>query len=201
MVLFAAGLLKLYRSGRQNLGHYFEVDSNTWIEIGVKDKMSTEPLLAGASSPEDTGTTPSLKPGADAPAQTRSSQSMSRSRFTIWSVLGIGFSLTNSWFGVSAALVAGINSGGPVLLVYGIIIVGLVSTCVGISLAEMSSAMPDAGGQYFWAGELAGEEWAAVAGYATGWLAWAGSVFTSASVALAMGSAICGCWQLGHPDV
>jgi choline transport protein len=129
------------------------------------------------------------------------SQSMSRSRFTIWSVLGVGFSLTNSWFGVSAALVAGINSGGPVLLVYGIIIIVLISTCVGVSLAELASALPNAGGQYFWASELASEEWAAVASYATGWFAWAGSVFTSASVALAMGSALCGCYQLSHPDL
>ena len=29
------------------------------------------------------------------------------------SVLGVAFSLTNSWFGISVALIAGINSGGP----------------------------------------------------------------------------------------
>lgn len=134
-------------------------------------------------------------------AERGASHSMTRNRFTIWSILGVGFSLTNSWFGISAALVTGINSGGPVVIVYGIIIIALVSTCVGISLSELASAMPNAGGQYFWASELASEEWAGVAGYATGWFAWAGSVFTSASVALAMGFAVCGCWQLSHPDL
>lgn len=34
-----------------------------------------------------------------------------RRKFSVWSVLGVGFSLTNSWFAISAALITGINSG------------------------------------------------------------------------------------------
>lgn len=123
-----------------------------------------------------------------------------RRNFSVWSVLGVGFSLTNSWFGISAAMVAGINSGGPVLLIYGIIAIFLVSNCVGISLSELASAFPNAGGQYFWANELAPKKYANFASYATGWFAWAGAIFTSASVSLAMGSAAVGCYQLLHPD-
>jgi len=131
---------------------------------------------------------------------------------TILSVLGLGFSLTNSWFAISVALITGINSGGPVLLIYGIILIFLISICVGISLSELASAYPNAGGQYFWASELssggggAGEgwkrrDWGKGVSYVTGWCAWAGSIFTSASVALAVASAGVGCWQLGHPDL
>ena len=127
-------------------------------------------------------------------------QDMKRN-FSVWSVLGVGFSLTNSWFGISAALVTGINSGGPVLIIYGIILIALISTCVGISLSELASALPNAGGQYFWANELAPKRYANFASYLTGWFAWAGSIFTSASVALAVGSAVVGCWQLAHPDL
>ena len=127
-------------------------------------------------------------------------QDMKRN-FSVWSVLGVGFSLTNSWFGISAALVTGINSGGPLLIIYGIIIITLISTCVGISLSELASALPNAGGQYFWANELAPKKYANFASYLTGWFAWAGSIFTSASVALAVGSALVGCWQLSHPDL
>jgi hypothetical protein len=36
-----------------------------------------------------------------------------RRNFGIWSVLGVGFSVTNSWWGISAGLIAGVNSGGP----------------------------------------------------------------------------------------
>lgn len=92
-------------------------------------------------------------------------QDMKRN-FSLLSVLGVGFSLTNSWFGISAALVTGINSGGPILLIYGIIAIFLVSICVGVSLSELASAFPNAGGQYFWASELAPRKYANFASYA-----------------------------------
>ena len=87
------------------------------------------------------------------------------------------------------------------LIIYGIILVCLISICVGISLSELASAYPNAGGQYFWANELAPEGWADLASYLTGWFAWAGSIFTSAAVALAVGSGAVGCYQLSHPDL
>ncbi|KAI9737948.1 MAG: hypothetical protein M1834_009318 [Cirrosporium novae-zelandiae] len=126
-------------------------------------------------------------------------QDMKRT-FSVFGVLGVGFSLTNSWFGVSSALVTGINSGGPILIVYGIMIIAFISSCVGISLSELASALPNAGGQYFWANELASKKYANFASYLTGWFTWAGSIFTSASVALAVGNAGVGCWALTHPD-
>lgn len=122
-------------------------------------------------------------------------------RYSFWSVLGVGFSLTNSWFGISASLVTGIASGGPVLVIYGIILIALISTCVGISLSELASAIPNAGGQYYWALELAPKKYANLAAYLTGWVAWAGAIFTSASVALAIGGAGVGCYQLTHPEL
>lgn len=127
-------------------------------------------------------------------------QDMQRN-FSVLSVLGVGFSLTNTWFGISAALVTGINSGGPLLVIYGVIIVALISTCIGITLSELASALPNAGGQYFWANELAPKKYANICSYLTGWIAWAGAMFTSASVALAAGSAIVGSYQLSHPDL
>ena len=127
-------------------------------------------------------------------------QDMKRN-FSVLAVLGVGFSLTNSWFAISAALITGINSGGPVLIIYGIILLALISTCVAISLSELASAFPNAGGQYFWANELAPKKYANFASYLTGWFAWAGSLFTSASVALAVGSAAVGCYQLANPDL
>lgn len=34
-------------------------------------------------------------------------------------------------------------------IVYGLILFALISTCVGVSLSELASALPNAGGQYF----------------------------------------------------
>lgn len=128
------------------------------------------------------------------------SQDMKR-KFSILSLLAVGFSLTNSWFGISASLITGINSGGPVLTVYGIPWIAFISACVGITLSELASAMPNAGGQYFWASELAPKRYANFASYLTGWFAWTGSIFTSASVALSLGLVAVGMYQLAHPDL
>lgn len=151
-------------------------------------------------TPDDVAEGKFIDPDVMKLAEMGYTQDMQRN-FSVWSVLGVGFSLTNSWFGISAALVTGINSGGPLLIIYGIMIIALVSTAVGISLSELASAYPNAGGQYFWANELAPKKYANFASYLTGWFAWTGSIFTSASVALAVGSALVGCWQLAHPDL
>ena len=127
-------------------------------------------------------------------------QDMGR-KFSVISVLGVGFSLTNSWFGVSAGMITGINAGGPVLLVYGVILMFIVSIFIATTLSELSSAFPSAGGQYFWARELAPKKYAKIASYVTGWSNYAGAVFGSASVSLTLAYAIVGCYQLGHPDL
>ncbi|KAK4950462.1 choline transporter [Elasticomyces elasticus] len=57
-------------------------------------------------------------------------------KFSVWSLLGVGFSLTNSWFGLSAAMVTGINSGGTALIIYGVIIVACVSVNIRENLSE-----------------------------------------------------------------
>ncbi|EDO04054.1 hypothetical protein SS1G_06536 [Sclerotinia sclerotiorum 1980 UF-70] len=124
-----------------------------------------------------------------------------RRKFTIWSILGEGFSLTNSWFGISSAFITGIDSGGPALFVYGIPLVASISICIGCSLSELASAMPNAAGQHFWTMELAPKRYARPLSFITGYCAWAGSLFASASVSLAVASAVVGCWQLNHPDL
>ncbi|KAA8904970.1 amino acid/polyamine transporter I [Sphaerosporella brunnea] len=119
--------------------------------------------------------------------------------FSKWSLLGICFALTNSWFGISASLVTGISSGGPIVTVYGIIIVTLINGCVAVSLAELISAFPNSGGQYYWASVLAPPEWSDVLAYTTGFVGYAGSIFTCASVAVSIGSSLMGMIQINHP--
>lgn len=161
---------------------------------------SSEKSLSTQSSPDvEMRGSSDEDPDARKLAQMGYSQDMKRN-FSVWSVLGVGFSLTNSWFGISAALIIGIDSGGPLLFIYGIILMALISTCVGISLSELASAMPNAGGQYFWANELAPKRFTKLASYLTGWFAWFGAMFTSAAVAIAVAAGLVGCYQLSHPE-
>ena len=119
---------------------------------------------------------------------------------SLWSVLGIGFGLTNSWFGISASLITGISSGGPMIIVYGIIIIAFISYNIGITLSELSSAIPSAGGQYVWTRVLSPKKHSAFLAYICGSLAWAGAIFTTASMALALSQEVMGFWNLFHPD-
>lgn len=124
-----------------------------------------------------------------------------RRNFSAWSLLGIGFGLTNSWFGISAALVTGIYSGGPLMIVYGILIIACVSTFIGITLSELVSAYPNSGGQYFWTLVLAPKKRAPFLAYMCGALAWAGSVFSSASTSMSVAQVIVGMHALlAGPD-
>ncbi len=120
--------------------------------------------------------------------------------FSIWSVLGVGFGLTNSWFGISASLVTGISSGGPLLIVYGIIIVAAISTCIGVTLSELSSAYPNSGGQYYWTTKLGGRRFGPFLSYMCGSLSVAGAIFTSASTNLSSAAILVGFYAMGRED-
>ncbi|OAX83240.1 hypothetical protein ACJ72_02400 [Emergomyces africanus] len=150
--------------------------------------LDIEKIESVPSPVSDPGEKSSLDEDALKLAAMGYSQDMKR-KFSLLSLLGVGFSLTNSWFGMSASLITGISSGGPLLVMYGIPWIAFISSCVAITLSELTSSMPNAGGQYFWANELASPKYANFASYLTGWFAWTGSIFTSASVALGLASA------------
>jgi amino acid transporter len=55
--------------------------------------------------------------------------------------------------------------GGPVSAVWGWLIVGIFTTFVALSLAEIASSFPTAGGPYYWSSKLGSPGW----GWFTGW--------------------------------
>ncbi|CAR29437.1 hypothetical protein ZYGR_0AD01190 [Zygosaccharomyces rouxii] len=123
-----------------------------------------------------------------------------RKSFSLWSILGVGFGLTNSWFGISASLVTGLSSGGPLLVIYGIILISLISITIGVSLGELTSAYPHAGGQFWWSLKLAPPKHKRFAAYMCGSFAYAGAIFTSASTTLSVASELVAMYQLTHED-
>jgi choline transport protein len=88
-----------------------------------------------------------------------------------------------------------------VLMIYGLMFLALISACVGASLAELASAMPNSGGQYYWTTQLAPRKYAAFLAFLTGGLNWAGSIFASSSVSLSLASSLVGLYALGHPGL
>lgn len=118
------------------------------FRLGSIEKSGLDDISHGPSTSASNDDFKSEDTDAAALAQMGYTQDLKRN-YTWFSLLGVGFALTNSWWGISAALITGINSGGPVQIVYGLILFALISTCVGISLSELASALPNAGGQYF----------------------------------------------------
>ncbi|KAG5417009.1 hypothetical protein I9W82_004642 [Candida metapsilosis] len=122
-----------------------------------------------------------------------------RRNFNFISLIGVGFGITNSWAGISGSLITGIASGGPMMIVYGIIIVSFFSFCVVVSLAELASAYPNASGQIYWTMKLAPRKYSRLLAYTTGALSWVGSIFTSASITTTTSVGIVGAYALFRP--
>ena len=64
----------------------------------------------------------------------------------------------------------GLKTGGPAVLVYGWLVVGIFSIIISSVLAEICSTYPVTGSVYYWAGALAKREKAAFYSFVTGWV-------------------------------
>jgi choline transport protein len=62
-------------------------------------------------------------------------------------IVAIGWNICNSWLGVAATLALTIAQGGSVTLIYGIVLCFLMVGCSGLTMGELASVYPTAGGQ------------------------------------------------------
>src|SRR5450755_3226804 len=69
-------------------------------------------------------------------------------------------------------------NGGPIAISIGWPVISLFILLVAFSMAELASAMPTAGGIYYWSSKLGGPGW----GWFTGWFNLIGLVAVTASV-------------------
>nr|WSZ96843.1 amino acid permease [Streptomyces sp. NBC_00857] len=78
----------------------------------------------------------------------------------------LSFSIISVLSGCMTLFAFGLTTGGPAVMLWGWIIVGVMVLAVGAALAEVTSAYPVAGALFFMAHRLGGPRW----GYVTGWL-------------------------------
>ncbi|KAL8150716.1 hypothetical protein V2J09_020524 [Rumex salicifolius] len=99
----------------------------------------------------------------------------------------VTFSVVSVLTGITTLYGTGLTFGGPVTMVYGWPIVGLMTMIVGLSMAEICSAYPTSGGLYFWSAKLCGARWGPLASWFTGWFNIVGqwAVTTSVDYSLA----------------
>lgn len=70
--------------------------------------------------------------------------------YSWWPLIGMSFSLTNSWLGVSSSFVVGLSGAGQPAVVYGLIFAFVLTLMCGYSLSEFSRLLPNSAGTSFW---------------------------------------------------
>jgi len=81
----------------------------------------------------------------------------------------MAFSVISVLTGLTTLYGRGLRYGGPATMVYGWVMVGVMTMAVGLSMAEICSAFPTSGGLYFWSATLCGAHWGPLASWLTGW--------------------------------
>ncbi len=95
-----------------------------------------------------------------------------------FSNFAISFSIISILAGCFTTYGQAWNNGGPVAISIGWPVISVLILLVAFSMAELASAMPTAGGIYYWASKLGGPGW----GWFTGWFNLVGLVAVTASV-------------------
>jgi len=98
-----------------------------------------------------------------------------------FSNFAVSFSIISILTGGITTYYLGMDAGGPLVITLGWLIVGLFTLMVGMSMAEITSAYPTAGGLYYWSAKLAKKNSAAWS-WTTGWFNLIGQVAVTASI-------------------
>ncbi|KAJ3202376.1 hypothetical protein HDU83_003532 [Entophlyctis luteolus] len=91
----------------------------------------------------------------------------------------------------------GLSTGGPAAMLISWPIVGILSIAIGISLGEIISAYPTAGGVYYWSANLAGPRLSPVVSFYTGWLNFIGQAGLTAAASFASAQLFVACFYAG----
>lgn len=96
-------------------------------------------------------------------------------KLSMMSILGLSFAIMAAPFGLSTTMVTGLTDGQCVTIIWGWVLVSLISLCIAASLAEICSVYPTSGGVYYWSAMLSSKKWAPINSWTTGWLTLVGN--------------------------
>jgi amino acid permease (GABA permease) len=104
-----------------------------------------------------------------------------RRRMSGFSNFAVSFTIISVLSGCLTLYYFGMQEGGPAIIVWGWLIVGIMTLLVGLAMAEVCSSFPTAGGLYYWAAKLAPRNGAAWSWF-TGWFNFLGQVAVTAGI-------------------
>lgn len=98
-----------------------------------------------------------------------------------FSNFAVSFTIISILSGCLTLFSFGMNTGGPMTMIWGWLLVGVFVILVGLGMAEVCSSYPTAGGLYYWAAKLAKKNGALWAWF-TGWFNLLGQVAVTAGI-------------------
>jgi len=104
-----------------------------------------------------------------------------RRRMSGFSNFAVSFTIISILSGCLTLYGFGMITGGPAVIVWGWPFVGIMTLFVGLSMAEVCSSYPTAGGLYYWAAKIAPRNGAAWSWF-TGWFNFLGQVAVTAGI-------------------
>ncbi|CAI7659445.1 unnamed protein product [Penicillium glandicola] len=123
-----------------------------------------------------------------------------RRDFSLWSIVCLQISLMATWEALSSVVATALTNGGAPCLFYNYIITLIGTMFIVLSLSEIASIYPTAGGQYHWVHCLTPPTYRATASWFTGWISIGGQLVFSASAAFAAGLQLQALITLNNPD-
>jgi len=93
-----------------------------------------------------------------------------------------------------------LTTGGPVVMVWGWVVVACFTFMIGLAMAEITSAHPTCGGPYYWAAVLSKPHQAPFASWITGWFNFLGQVAITMGISWAMANFLQVVCTFGNPS-
>jgi amino acid transporter len=125
--------------------HFHPSNSNSRIFGSISALMDV------SSNSEEASGSRAVQDGQDADMLEEMGHAQELSRqFSPWSMFCLAFTVLGTWSTFSQNLSDGITNGGPVGILWGLVLVTFCNLCVAVSLGELTSAMPTAMGQAYW---------------------------------------------------
>lgn len=117
-----------------------------------------------------------------------------------WALIAIAFNVCNSWAGLTGTLNISLFQGGPVALIYGLLLSSTLYGCIALTIAELASVYPTAGGQYHYVSILAPAKFCRSLSYACGMITNFSWIATGAAVSMIFSEELMTLIMFYHPD-
>ena len=136
---------------------------------------------AGAPPPSGPAAPPRVLTDEEKLHQMGYAQELAR-RMSRFNNFAISFTIISILSGCLTLYYFGLQHGGPPVMLWGWLLVGVIVLFVGMSMAEICSSFPTAGGLYYWSAKLAPGNSAPAWSWFTGWFNLLGQVAITAGI-------------------